>query len=406
MPRRQPGITKYTTSDGRTFWQYVVDLGDDPETGRTRQRRKRGFATQTEAAAALDEARRAIEAGGFLFDVEHMSFIEYLDVWLDGLPQTDMKPRTVSDYRNETRRYIKPHLGDVKLTKLTPLHLERLYRTLMAEGGQNGRPLSPKTVLRVHRVIRKAIGDAERKGILQRNVARLADKPSIAQLDTERPAWTPDELRMFLAAAEGDELFALYRLAALTGMRRGELCGLRWEDVDLSEQSVRVRKALAMINGTPSVATPKSRRSRRVIDIDERTTQILQEHRERQLEAAEFVGAGWQETGYVFTTVIGTHQHPDNVSKRFVALVRSVDVKYLTLHGLRHTHATHLLAMGKNPRMVSERLGHADVAFTLQVYGHVLPGHQREAAEAAAGIVDSTPSRSDADGAERRRQQE
>jgi len=388
MPRRQPGITKYTTSDGRTFWQYVVDLGDDPETGRRRQRRKRGFTTQTEAAAALDEARRVIEAGGFLFDVEHMTFIEYLDVWLDGLPQTDMKPRTISDYRNETRRYIKPHLGDVKLTKLTPLHLERLYRTLMAEGGRGGRPLSPKTVLRVHRVIRKAIGDAERKGILQRNVARLADKPSIAQLDTERPAWTPDELRRFLAAAEGDELFALYRLAALTGMRRGELCGLRWEDVDLVEQTVRVRKALAMINGTPSVATPKSRRSRRVIDIDDRTTQILQLHRERQLEAAEFVGAGWQETGYVFTTVIGTHQHPDNVSKRFVALVRSIDVKYLTLHGLRHTHATHLLAMGKNPRMVSERLGHADVAFTLQVYGHVLPGHQREAAEAAAGLLD------------------
>lgn len=138
-----------------------------------------------------------------------------------------------------------------------------------------------------------------------------------------------------------------------------------------------------MINGPPSVATPKSRRSRRVIDIDERTTQILREHRERQLEAAEFVGAGWHETGYVFTTVVGTHQHPDNVSKRFVALVRSVDVTYLTLHGLRHTHATHLLS-----RMVSERLGHADVAFTLQVYGHVLPGHQREAADAAAGLVD------------------
>ena len=387
MPRRQPGITKYTTSDGRTFWQYVVDLGDDPETGRRRQRRKRGFATQTEAAAALDEARRAIEAGGFLFDVEHMTFIEYLDVWLEGLPQTDMKPRTISDYRNETRRYIKPHLGDVKLTKLTPLHLERLYRTLMAEGGQNGRPLSPKTALRVHRVIRKAIGDAERKGILQRNVARLADKPSIAQLAPERPAWTADELRTFLAA-EGDELFALYRLAALTGMRRGELCELRWEDVDFTGQTVRVRKALAMINGTPSVATPKSRRSRRVIDIDERTKQILQEHRERQLEVADFVGAGWQETGYVFTTVIGTHQHPDNVSKRFVALVRSIEVSYLTLHGLRHTHATHLLSMGKNPRMVSERLGHADVAFTLQVYGHVLPGHQREAAEAAAELID------------------
>ncbi len=388
MPRRQPGITKYTTGDGRTFWQYVVDLGDDPETGRRRQRRKRGFKTQSEANDALEEARRAIEAGGYLFDVEHMSFIEYLEMWLEGLPQTDMKPRTISDYRNETRRYIKPHLGEVKLTKLTPLHLERLYRTLMEGGGKNGRPLSAKTVLRVHRVIRKAIGDAERKGILNRNVARLADKPSTSQLDTERPAWTPEELRKFLKAAEGDELFALYRLAALTGMRRGELCGLRWEDVDLSEQVVKVRFALAMIDGTPEITTPKSRRSRRVLDIDGGTVKILRDHRKRQLEAAEFVGEGWQETGYVFTTVIGTSQHPDNVSKRFVALVKTLDVKYLTLHGLRHTHATHLLSIGKNPRMVSERLGHADVAFTLQVYGHVLPGHQREAAEAAAAMLD------------------
>jgi integrase len=388
MPRRQPGVTKYTTSDGRTFWQYVVDLGDDPDTGKRRQRRKRGFTTQAEASAALDEARRAIEAGGFLFDVEDMTFIEYLEHWLEGLPQTDMKPRTISDYRNETRRYIKPHLGDVKLTKLTPLHLERLYRTLMAEGGRGGRPLSPKTVLRVHRVIRKAIGDAERKGILQRNVARLADKPSTAQLDTERPAWTPDELRTFLAAAEGDELFALYRLAALTGMRRSELCGLRWEDVSLADQTVRVRQTLGVTNGVPRVSTPKSRRSRRVIDIDDRTTDIMRAHWGQQCEAAEFVGEGWTDTGYVFTTVIGTPQHPDNVSKRFVALVRTLEVRYLTLHGLRHTHATHLLAMGKNPRMVSERLGHADVAFTLQVYGHVLPGHQREAAESAARLVD------------------
>ncbi len=116
--------------------------------------------------------------------------------------------------------------------------------------------------------------------------------------------------------------------------------------------------------------------------------QILRDHRKQQLEAAEFVGDGWTETGYVFTTVIGTPQHPDNVSKRFAALVKTLDVKCLTLHGLRYTHATHLLSIGKNPRMVSERLGHADVAFTLQVYGHVLPGHQREAAEAAAGLMD------------------
>ena len=114
--------------------------------------------------------------------------------------------------------------------------------------------------------LRKAIGDAERKGIVQRNVARLADKPSTSQLDTERPAWTPDELRTFLAAAEDHELYALFRLGALTGMRRGELCGLRWEDVDLAGQTLRVRQALAMINGKPKIESPKSRASPQTVE--------------------------------------------------------------------------------------------------------------------------------------------
>ena len=388
MPRRQPGVTKYTTSDGRTLWQYVVDIGDDPETGRRRQRRKRGFATQADASAALDEARRAIEVGGHLFDLEHITFLEYLDLWLDGLANTSKTPRTIADYRNETRRYVRPHMPEVKLANLTPLHLEHLYRTLVKQGGRKGQPLSPKTVRRVHQMIQKALTDAERKGIVQRNAARLADKPSTAQLETNRISWTPDELRTLLGAAEGHELFPLIRLTALTGMRRGEVCGLKWEDLDLAGMQLRVRRTLGVVDGKPVLGTPKSRRSRRTIDLDERTVEILRAHREHQAEAAEFVGDGWHHSGYVFTTVIGTHTHPDNVGKRFTDIVRSTDVPYLTLHGLRHTHATHLLAMGQNPRMVSERLGHADVAFTLQVYGHVLPGHQREAAEAAAGLVD------------------
>lgn len=389
MPRRTPGISKYTISTGQTLWQFVADLGDDPVTGQRRQRRKRGFATQAEAADALADLQFAIEAGGAFLDATRLTCAEYFDLWLATLPHAGTRERTISDYRNELRRYVIPHIGNITLQRLTPLHLEELYRLLMERGGRNGRPLTATTVRRVHMVIRKAIGDAERKGVLQRNVARLATKPSVAQLDLEKSAWTPDELSAFLDAAQDHELYPLFRLVALTGIRRGEACGLRWPDVDLIAQIVHVRRTLAVVNGTPRVEPPKSRRSRRVIDIDDQTADILRLHREQQRELAAELGESWQDSDHVFTTVIGTPQHPDNVGKLFAKLVDSLEIKPLRLHGLRHTHATHLLAAGINARVVSERLGHADVGFTLQVYGHVLPGQQREAADAAARLLGS-----------------
>jgi len=387
MPRRHPGVTKYKIKDGRIRWQYIIDNGHDHATGKRRQRRKRGFTTQADALAALKQDRAAIEAGGAYLDAEKLTFLQYMDLWLEGLAQTKLKERTLTDYVNETRRYIHSHMQDVRLHKLSPLHLEALYRTLTEGGGKNGKPLAAKTVLRVHRVIRKALGDAERKGLINSNPARLADKPSTAQDDNERPAWTPAQLRAFLDAAAGEQLYPLFRLAALSGMRRGELCGLMWEDVNFSAQTVRVRQTLAMINGKPKVESPKSRRSRRVLDLDDETADTLRAHRESQAELREFIGTSWTETGYVFTNPTGRPHHPDNVSRAFTGFVRTLDVPYLTLHGLRHTHATQLLAAGTNPRIVSERLGHANVAFTLQVYGHVLPGQQRQAAEAAAALL-------------------
>lgn len=388
MPRRTPGVTKYVTRSGRTRWQFVADLGDDPVTGQRRQRRRRGFANQADAADALADVLRAVESGGAYLDASQLTCAEYFDHWLSTLPHAGIKTRTISDYRNELRRYVTPHIGNITLQRLTPLHLEDLYRLLMEKGGRKGRPLSATTVRRVHMVIRKAIGDAERKGVLQRNVARLATKPSIAQLDLEKAAWTPDELSTFLDAAKDHELYPLFRLVALTGIRRGEACGLQWPDVDLVAGVVHIRRTLAVVDGSPRVEPPKSRRSRRVIDIDDQTADILRAHRKQQREQAAELGQSWQDTDYVFTTVIGTPQHPDNVGKLFAKLVDSLDVKPLRLHGLRHTHATHLLAAGINARVVSERLGHADVGFTLQVYGHVLPGQQREAAEAAARLVE------------------
>ena len=387
MPRKQPGVFKYTTKAGRVRWGYVIDVHADYDTGSRRQRRRRGFDTQAEASAELKRAKKAIATGSDYFDAERLTFLGYLHIWLENLPATGIKERTISDYRNETRRYIEPHMKDVALQKLSPLHLEELYRKLTEGGGQNGKPLGPHTVLRVHRVIRKALGDAERKGLINSNPARLAQKPSAAQDDNEKTSWTPAELSTFLDAVTDHELFPLWRLAALTGMRRAELLGLTWDNLNDAAQTVRVIETLITIDGVPTTAPPKSRRSRRTIDIDDTTAEALRAQRKVQNELKHFVGSGWQGGNYVFTTPIGTPHHPDNISKTFTKLVKALPITYISLHGLRHTHATLLLATGTNPRVVSERLGHANVAFTLQVYGHVLPGQQREAANAAAGLL-------------------
>ena len=388
MPRKQPGVFKYMTKTGRVRWGYVLDIHQDYETGNRKQIRRGGCDTQADAAQALAKAKKAIETGSEYFDAQRLTFIGYLDLWLESLPTTGLRQRTLNDYTNETRRYIRPHLADISLQKLTPLHLEKFYSLLMERGGEHDRPLGVPTVLRVHRVINKALSDAERKGLITSNPARLAQKPSAAQTQTEKPALTPKELSTLLESLKDHELYAMWRLAALTGMRRAEVVGMKWEYYNDVAQTVRVIETITTSNGVPENVPPKSKRSRRVIDLDDETADALRAHRQAQNELREFVGDGWEEHGYMFTTPLGTPHHPDNISKTFTKLVRQINITRISLHGLRHTHATQLLAAGVNPRVVSERLGHADVAFTLQTYGHVLPGQQRAAADAAAGLLE------------------
>lgn len=200
--------------------------------------------------------------------------------------------------------------------------------------------------------------------------------------------WTPEHLRAFLKFSAASPHGPLLRVAAMTGLRRSELCGLRWVDVDFDRARLTVRQAITTVRHQPSLGDVKSTRSRRVVDLDPVTLQVLRSERARQRASRLELGPEWTDSGLVFTMPDGSGWHPDVITRAFTRLVERSDLPRIRLHDLRHTHATHLLAAGTNVRVTSERLGHASVSFTLDVYGHVLPGQQADAAAAVSALVD------------------
>jgi integrase len=389
MPRRLPGVSRYTTKDGRALWQYVHDLGDDPATGKRRQRRKRGFATQLEAAEALTEERRAIRRGTYV-TVTDRRFGDYLHDWLATRSSNGLKPKTVASYRQVITDYIEPHLGQVPIQALTAVALDGLYATLLEEGGKRRRGLSNRSVRYTHTIIRAALGDATKKGLLPRNVALLADPPSARSAKAPEPkTWTPEELALFLRETRDHRRGPLFHVAALTGLRRGELCALTWDDIDFEVSELRVRQSLTAPDGIPHFGPPKSDKSRRTVSLDAGTVERLRDQQARSHDLRISARGEWRETGLVFINEEGNHLHPDNVSRDFSRAVQALDgqVSEISIHGLRHTHATHLLATGANPKLVADRLGHHSVAFTLDTYTHVMPGQQADAAAAVAELL-------------------
>nr|WP_274387540.1 site-specific integrase [Salsipaludibacter albus] len=199
--------------------------------------------------------------------------------------------------------------------------------------------------------------------------------------------WSTRQLAGFLDHARSDRLYAAWHLAAMSGMRRGEVLGLRWTDVDVTTSTLAVRQTYVSIDGTPQVSEPKTAKSRRSIDLDHDTVRVLENWQNAQNKDRRDWGPAWEEHGLVFTRENGSPVHPDSFSRSFQQLAEAADLPVIRLHDLRHTTATLWLQAGVNPKIVSERLGHHSTAFTLDVYSHVLPGMQAEAAEDVARAI-------------------
>jgi integrase len=268
------------------------------------------------------------------------------------------------------------------LRSLTITHLDDLYAHLRHSGRHDGGPLAPKTVLNVHQILRTALGDAERAGLVHRNVARLMNPPCHGVAPEQR-CWNEHELRQFLHVALDHRLGPALWLAAMTGMRCGEVLGLRWSDIDLDGSTLSIRRSVSCTGYQVHTAPTKTRTSRRAVDLDASTIAVLREWQRRQRDELGEVTTD----GPVFTRPDGSPVHPHVLSQGFERLQRTVGVPAIRLHDLRHTHATLMLKDGVPLKVVSERLGHSTPAFTMTVYQHVLPGMQREAADIFARLV-------------------
>jgi integrase len=378
-------IYRRETPSGASSW---VAHATWQEGGKRRQL-KRSFRTKKEAQAALTELLAAHQTGTFVAP-SRMPLRDFVEPWLAALENQGRKPTTLRGYRSSLGAYVLPRLGDVALQELRASDLDALYAELLRSGGRRGQGLSMTTVHHVHAAMNKLLHDAERKGLVIRNVAKLANAPTLTTARAKGPemrVWSPDELAEFLASIEGNRNEALFRLMAMTGIRRGELVALRWSDVELAGHRLTVNQAANVIDGEELVAVPKTRRNRRVIDLDPDTVVMLQRHRARQREQFLMLGVSATASDRVFTNEIGEPLRPNSVGQAFRRLADAAELPVIRLHDLRHTHASHLLMAGVNVKVVSERLGHSSVSFTLDTYGHVMPGQQAEAAAAAAALV-------------------
>jgi integrase len=367
-------------------WSWIVDVGRDPATGKRRQEMKGGFPTRRDAERALAHVVSDLDTGTHVTrDPETVG--EWIDRWLPTMA-AKVRPSTYRDYGHCLERVVA-RFGHVRLQELTPLQIEEFYASLLRSGHRRGGPLAPKTVRNVHIALRRSLADAVRFGLVPRNVAALVKAPTAER--SEMATWTADEVRHFLDHVAGDRLAPVYRLIITTGMRRGEALGLRWSDVDLAGARLSVNRSLTTLGGKPAWSLPKTARSRRQVSLDPDTVEILRAHRVRQLEERLAAGEAWQDDDLVFCNEDGTVLHPDHVTKAFRRRAREAGLSVLRLHDLRHTWATLALQAGVHPKVVSDRLGHATSSITLDLYSHVQPALDAEAATTVAALFSAQP---------------
>jgi integrase len=358
-------------------WCFVLDIGRDPETGKRRQKWFSGYRTKKEAEKALAQTITEFSQGAYLEPAD----IPYKDLLRDWLEQ-QVKPETSfsthNNYERTVRKHITPALGNVKLDQLKPIHFQRLFTDMQEKG------LSPGTVRLVHHCCRRSINWAVKMGMLAKNPVDNTTPPKVKR--QEMKYWTPEQVQRFIESAKDNPYFPFFYVALFTGMRAGEIRGLKWDDIDWDNQRISIRRHITRAGKEVHILPgTKTSKSGRVVEISESVINVLKRHKIKQAEQLLMIGGNKE--NWVFTNAFGKFLPDITVYHAFLRATEKAGLPRIRLHDIRHTHATMLLQQGIHPKIVSERLGHSTVSMTLDIYSHVIPTMQKEAVAALDRLV-------------------
>jgi integrase len=364
-------------------WSIVLYLDRDPITGKKRQKWHTYRGNKKGAEKELTRLVHEVNTGAYV-EPAKLTVATYLERWLADYAKTNVSGKTFERYSEIVKKHLVPALGSVPLCQLKPLHIQGYYSQALQSGrAQRGkkktapRGLSAQTVLHHHRVLREALGRAVKWQLLIRNPADAVEPPKPPR--REMHALNEAETAWLLEVVKGTRFYLPVLLAVTSGMRRGEFLGLRWRDVDLTSGTAAIRRSVEQTNEGVRFKSPKGRKGRPIALLPI-TLDGLKEHRELQYAQQKAIAEAYQNEDLICAREDGLLWKPDTFTADFARLAKKAGLKGVRLHDLRHSHATQLLINGVHPKVVSERLGHSSVGITLDIYSHVLPGLQEDAA--------------------------
>jgi integrase len=364
-------IYKKQGRDGKVRYQTWVELPRDPATGKRRQKVITA-PTKREVEALAVQMEAAVNNGGYTErGDEKITVAEYLHRWLDSV-STSLRPASHKVYSDLMNKHVIPYIGKVVLVRLSPMDVQRLYTERLKAG------MAASRVETLHNVLHKALKQAIKWRLLTHNVTEAVDVPRATL--REYTTWDVKQIARFLEVSSKDQWAALWHMAVLTGMRRGEILGLKWADLDLDRGLLAVKRTYSRGAGTAfDFGQPKTSHGRRTVVLPAALVDSLRAHRRAQLQLRLKQGSAYVDKDVVFADAEGNPVHPNTLRKHFVKLLADAGVPPLRFHDLRHTNATLSLAAGVNPKVVSERLGHSNIGITLDTYSHVSEAMQRQA---------------------------